>query len=103
MSKLIVECSDYHGTGLYSGFCEALGEAVICVSCGGSGAETIEFKEFTGRSRKRGIKTISHSQGCFIGIGVGATGKAMTYKEFVEKIPAADVDAIRRNNRKVLS
>lgn len=37
MNKVKEECTDCHGTGLYSGFCEAKGEAVICTGCDGQG------------------------------------------------------------------
>lgn len=83
------ECSDCRGTGLYSGMCEAVGEAVICVRCYGKGVAQFQYTPFTGRKGKRGIKKVSVSQGTFIGTGVGAVdGTSMTYAEFQKKIPS---------------
>ncbi len=86
MSSIKCECGSCGGTGLYSGMCEAKGEAVICLGCGGRGWIDFKYKEFTGRKRKSGIKTISQSRGTLIATGVGAVGKSMTYDEFEQKI-----------------
>lgn len=81
------ECSDCDGTGLYCGFAEPKGTAVVCLGCKGKGHVTSRFKEFTTRKKKSGVKTISVSRGSFIVTGVGATGKSMTYNEFEHKYP----------------
>ena len=52
-----VECASCKGTGLYSGFAEPKGVAVICNSCNGKGHGK-GFKEFKGRKRKRSIHTV---------------------------------------------
>ena len=80
--KVIHECTSCNGTGLYCGFAEAKGTAVICLGCNGQGWNESQFNEFTGRKKKAGVKTISRSSGGFIATGVGATGKSMTYAEF---------------------
>jgi len=65
------ECDSCHGTGLYQGFMEQAGTAVICVTCKGKGWYMHQYKEFTGRKRKEGVKKISGD---------------MTYEEFNRKI-----------------
>lgn len=82
------ECDSCGGSGLYCGFMEPKGTAVVCVTCSGRGWYEYDYKEFEHRRRKQGIKTISYSRGSFIGTGVGAIGKQMTYAEFEKEIPA---------------
>lgn len=88
MAKVHVkrECGACGGTGLYSGFCEAEGEAVICCQCDGKGWSNYEYNEFVGRKKKRGIKVIKRSRGNFIATGVGGYGESLTYAEFEELI-----------------
>lgn len=81
------ECDDCGGTGLYSGFCEAKGEAVICVCCGGKGWRNHFYKPFVTRRKKKGIKFIRQSRGRFLMTGVGGHGKTLTYAEFEKLIP----------------
>jgi hypothetical protein len=87
MPKIKQECEDCKGTGLYSGFAEREGEAVICCSCSGKGWYFYSFKEFTKRKRKNGIKIIRESGGRFLATGVGGTGPTMTYAEFRKNVP----------------
>jgi hypothetical protein len=83
-----IECRACRATGLYSGFAEPKGTAVVCLRCGGSGSENLEYKPFTKRRLKRGIKTVSLSRGSFIVTGVGAHGSSITYAEFQKgKVP----------------
>lgn len=82
------ECSSCDATGLYQGFAEAKGTAVVCLNCDGTGCRVVEFTPFTERKPKRGVKTVSRSRGSFIGAGVGATGESITYAEFAKgKMP----------------
>lgn len=82
------ECGRCRGTGLYSGFAEPKGTAVICRGCGGLGIVETKVKRFKGRKKMRGIKTISESRGSFIATGVGPReGTDMTYAEFEKKFP----------------
>ena len=88
MRSVEVQCRDCHGTGLYSGFCEGSGVAVVCLVCGGTGCETIPYTPFTERKPKKGIKTVRRSGGTFLATGVGPTGKPISYKEFAKgKMP----------------
>lgn len=82
METVKTECSSCGGTGLYSGFAEPEGTAVICVTCNGTGCQEIRFKPFDRRKGRRGIKTVKRSRGTFVGTGVGPTGGSVTYKEF---------------------
>ena len=84
------ECESCGGTGLYQGFCEGKGNAVICLNCGGKGWAKYTYKEFTGRKRRKGIKEIRFSRGAFIATGVGGKGDSMTYAEFEKRIPDAN-------------
>lgn len=82
MEEVKAECGACGGTGLYSGFCEPKGTAVVCVQCGGTGCETIRFKPFERRKGKKGIDWVQRSRGSFIGTGVGPVGGKITYEEF---------------------
>jgi hypothetical protein len=86
MSKLTksvkAECGCCRATGLYQGFAEAEGTAVICLNCDGTGCETLTYTEFTKRKSKCGVKTVHRSGGTFIATGVGPVGSAITYAEF---------------------
>lgn len=81
-------CSSCGATGLYSGMCEGPGRAVICLDCGGTGCQEIEYKPYEGRKRKRGIQTIQQSRGRFIAGPIGGGGREMTYAEFEAAVPA---------------
>lgn len=86
--KIVHECRDCKGTGLYSGFCEAQGEAVICVRCEGKGWVEYSYTPFTGRKRRVGVKSIRRSRGSFLATGFGGAGEAMSYAEFQRQIPS---------------
>ena len=99
MPKIKQQCGDCSGTGLYSGFCEAPDEAVVCVPCQGRGWVEHRYKEFTGRKKRRGVKRIRLSQGCFIPAGVGGKGKHMTYEEFEKKVKVG-LDVVRQHKKR---
>jgi len=83
------ECSSCGGYGVYSGFCEPEGVAVICLQCNGTGCETVYYKPFVKRHRKKGIKTVTRSRGRFIVTGVGPVGSTISYTEFFKgKMPS---------------
>lgn len=52
MKKLKIYCRRCGGTGLYSGFAEPEGVAVICLGCDGSGAEERGSKSSSRASRR---------------------------------------------------
>ena len=79
------ECDACHGTGLYCGFAEPEGVAVVCVRCDGSGCMEVRYRPFEKRHGRRGIRTVRLSRGTFIVTGVGGIEKTdMTYKQFQE-------------------
>ena len=86
--KIVVkyECPSCGGSGLYCGFMEGPGQAVVCVSCEGTGRVVDEFKPFTGRKKKHGVKTIRFGSGYV----VDNTKKEVwfSYKEFEQQIKA---------------
>ena len=88
MPEIKVECGSCSGTGLYCGFAEPKGTAVICRGCGGSGAETIRYKEFTGRKRKRNVQRVMTDGGYWFTRGKGEQ-PTISIKEFYEKVPSA--------------
>ncbi len=87
METVKAECRSCGGTGVYCGFCEHPGVGVLCVTCGGTGCETIRYTPFTGIKRKRGVKTISVSQGLFLATGVGAKpGTSVNYNKWFKAV-----------------
>jgi hypothetical protein len=85
MIKLTVECADCGGTGLYCGFMEHKGEAVVFVRCGGKGYQIISAREFTGRKHKNGVEKIRGGSGTILDDSRNA--KWITYDEFRKRIP----------------
>ena len=86
MRKIKAQCESCGGTGVYSGFCEAKGTAVVCLTCDGTGCHEIRYVPFTKRKNRKGIHTVSLSRGGFLATDVGEIeGTSMTYKEFTEK------------------
>lgn len=87
------------GSGLYRGFAEKEGEAVICLYCKGTGGVEVDPKlalacdPYIGRKHKDGVRTVSRSRGAFVAFGIGATGPRMTYEEFLKAIPASEAEA----------
>lgn len=86
MQYVIEECRSCNATGVYSGFAEPPGVAVVCLGCGGSGAVKHSYVEFTRRRRRAGIKTVSKSRGMFVATGVGPKESSdVPYEDFFLK------------------
>ncbi|TFG98703.1 hypothetical protein E4H12_05240 [Candidatus Thorarchaeota archaeon] len=85
MEKIHAECDSCNGTGLYVGFMEREGEAVVCISCGGTGRQTISYKPYTHRKGKRGIKKVRFGTGMIID---NPNGGWFTYADFLKNIRA---------------
>lgn len=84
MKKQQTECSACDGTGLYCGFAEPPGVAVVCIYCGGSGATPCGGSApFTGRKRRDDVRTVKLSRGSFLATGIGPYGRGITYEEFM--------------------
>lgn len=77
-----ITCEACHGTGLYSGFAEPEGTAVVCLGCKGQGHHSFTYTPFTKRKGKKGIRMVFNSAGGFIATGIGPKGLGVTYKEF---------------------
>lgn len=82
MEKVKIECKYCDGTGLYRGFAEPAGVAVVCLGCGGTGCGELSFTPFSKRKEKDGITTVRRSRGSLVAIGVGPSGGSVTYREF---------------------
>ena len=82
MATVKAECRSCRGTGLYRGFAEPEGVAVICLDCKGTGARDLEYTPFTQRKPRAGIRTVQRSAGALIIGRVGPTGGSISYEEF---------------------
>ena len=84
MATVKAECRSCGGTGLYCGFAEPKGVAVVCLGCRGTGCEAIEYKPFVRRNEKNGVKTVRLSQGSMLitGVGPDLMCDSITYARF---------------------
>lgn len=74
MSEISIthECPSCGGTGLYSGFGEGEGAAVVCHGCKGHGYRVSQFKAFEGLKPKPGVRRVYQANpGIRIGDGGG--------------------------------
>lgn len=62
------ECNSCGGTGLYVGFAERDGAAVVCSSCNGKGWEEFFYTEFTERKLKEGVTRVFQTN---VGVLIG--------------------------------
>jgi len=71
--EYICQCDSCAGTGLYKGFAEGAGAAVVCCDCKGTGKQCIKitYNNFTGRKIKKGVERV-YLTNC--GFGIGTTG-----------------------------
>lgn len=72
--KVKMECSSCDGTGLYRGFAESKGVAVICNTCKGTGCEVVEIKgkEFKERKSRKDVQRVYLVNP---GIGIGESNR----------------------------
>jgi len=98
MTAIYIECQACGGTGVYVGMGERGGAAVVCTSCAGSGKDTFEYKEFTGRNKREGVSRVYKRNYGYVlaphpinfkGIGnVNMVREGVSYEEFLEgKVP----------------
>lgn len=93
--EIKVECRECGGTGLYRGFAEREGTAVVCLRCNGTGCRKIMFEvgeiiytPYLGRKKRQDVHFVYESQGTLVFAGVGAKrGTEMTYSEFERRFP----------------
>lgn len=86
MEKARAECSPCRATGLYRGFAEPAGVAVVCLACGGSGARDVEpgretYRPFAGRRDRDDVRYVRRSRGAFV-LSCGPVGQAISYADF---------------------
>jgi hypothetical protein len=60
------------------------GHPVVCLTCNGTGCDTLLYRPFIKRKVIKGVKTVRLSRGKFILTGVGPRGTEVSYKEFLE-------------------
>lgn len=84
-SKTVVaECTSCKATGIYVGFAEPEGVGVRCLDCGSTGKVTITYRPFTVRKLRRDVEIVRDSQGSFLPLGIGPSGLAISYADFVK-------------------
>lgn len=74
-------CDECEGSGVYQGFAEKKGEAVVCEACDGEGCYSITYTPFKGRTKVEGVDKVYWSAGSTLG-ACGPIGNPVTYKEF---------------------
>lgn len=75
-------CDTCNGSGVYQGFAEKKGEAVVCEACEGEGCHTITYTPFAGRTTVKGVEKVYWSAGTSL-LGCGPIGNPVTYREFL--------------------
>lgn len=91
MNKVTVkiECKACNGTGLFRGFAEPEGTAVVCLNCKGTGGVDLTYIPFTRRKEREGVRTVQLSRGSFVATGVGSGGRSISYQDFLDgKMPS---------------
>jgi hypothetical protein len=58
MNNIKAECEACGATGLYCGFAEPKGTAVVCYKCKGTGCQEIQYTPFTARKRRKDVKNV---------------------------------------------
>jgi hypothetical protein len=86
------QCPSCHGTGVYVGYAEPEGEAVVCTRCTGKGWINLYYAEFNGRRRHPGVETVNYGPSYFVrpiipGNAKDTFDEQMTYSEFEANFP----------------
>lgn len=77
-----IDCPACGGTGLYRGFAEPEGVAVVCLECRGTGAKEFSYSPFHGRRLRTDVRYVRRSRGSLVALGVGPTGDTISYDDF---------------------
>jgi hypothetical protein len=77
--KAKAECTDCGATGLYVGFGERDGAAVVCGRCGGTGCVTKTWTEFSKKKGRRRVKRVYKTNP---GINIGEKEGVCTLEDF---------------------
>jgi hypothetical protein len=84
MPKIVIQCPSCKGTGLYKGFAEKDGAAVVCHTCQGTGKTDFSYEEFTGRKEREGVNRVydgTHGYGISDIDYTTAEGKVIRFSE----------------------
>ena len=76
--SVIAKCEACGGSGIYTGFAEQDGAAVVCYKCKGTGKVTIKYEEFKEREVTPGIRRVFRTN---VGVGIGEN-KALRLEDF---------------------
>jgi len=71
MATVKTVCDKCNGTGVYSGFSEYGGAAVICRECDGTGMKEIDYEPFSKKKKRDGIVRVFK---CNTGIQISTNG-----------------------------
>lgn len=89
-----VECNKCKATGLYCGFAEPEGTAVICRDCKGTGGVDLKKAhpsqvEYTGRKQREGIQRVYVDQGLWMSrTELDERTSTVPLREFYTQVPA---------------
>lgn len=83
--KIKTKCEACNSTGLYVGFAEPVGTAVICRTCNGNGFCEIEIKLFLERKRRQGISRVFVDGGIWFARSDNLEKQTITTDEFYAK------------------
>jgi hypothetical protein len=83
-TQIEVECSACGATGLYCGFAEPKGVAVVCRQCGGTGKEVLSGTPFTYRKRRRNVEWVMDDGGMWFA-RTGGESKILVSKFYNEE------------------
>jgi len=75
------QCKSCGGSGVYRGYQEAKGLAVVCHTCKGTGCEVLKYTPFKGRKRRNDVDIVRISGGAF---GSGPQGTTVSYEDFLQ-------------------
>lgn len=73
-------CKSCNGTGLYSGFAEQEGTAVVCQTCDGTGCSSLSYTPFEKRKGKQGIEKVFEKNSGYV-LGKESQG-GLSYKDW---------------------
>ena len=94
------KCKSCKGTGLYVGFAEKEGAAVVCHSCKGTGEQKMrfEYEEFQGRADRIGVTRVYQTNP-----GIGVDGKGTVSGGVPIKEWEADPEAAKAPGKEMRS
>jgi hypothetical protein len=82
------KCADCNSSGVYRGQFSPKGFGIVCNYCGGSGATTFGVTPSEGRQLREDVHTVVRVSGKYVD---WLNDPKMTYQEFLDQVPAAEV------------